>query len=258
MRNGEIKDCVRQLLARGVHEKPPPGKWHRSEQKKAAYLILLELQRIDVDRDEPRQMIVDWNEDRNDPPMPMSQARHHIVDLVDWVYDRAEKSDRRFELGCTGLLRDGGLAMRGVHFDPICLGPENCDYHQSRIGRSLDSFDEDAFYDNGWYTYLLNNFVNGMYAYKLYLELRYIAMEKGLSQRDPIYVGFRALAKRLSKKIKDDPSPMGVVRAMRVLEQVGLVKTVEKGRPGPHGKRANGYMRILPIPGVPDKDEDGQ
>lgn len=87
-----------------------------------------------------------------------------------------------------------------------------------------------------------------------YLELCHIEHERNLlpgTTKEPIYIGFRKLAERVSLRNRTAAyNKDTALNSIRLLEDNGFVKTIERGVSGTRRGRpmSNGYMRVLTAP----------
>ncbi len=255
-----IRPCVRALLE-GVEGYPKHGNWHISSQKRGAYLLALELKRVGCPKEMTVTILLGWNEHKNFPPIPGYKTRSHVIDLVEWVYHKSSS-----KLSCHGILRNGGAALNGNIFDPICwenVG-KTCSFHSAFQERKfsddpLSPPDLRQYMQSGWPHYLQER--NGIVADYAYRILTHLEAEGGLMPGDIIFVGFRELHMRYIRRRKDHISLQTICRAVKRLESEGLVEVAERGIGTIEARKANGYRRILPLPSPPTlgskKSENG-
>ncbi len=241
-----IKPCVVESIVQGVIEECHIRKWKFSKRWQAAIILISEWKRLGYDQEKIKSMVLDWNR-LNKPPLNSKQVERNLLPLVDWVFEK------RIEYGCKKKL----LELR------ICfIEKRGCLYYEAYLrnrAKSLTVYPEEDFDKNGWPGYLKKNFEKGFLAEVIYREMRTFASDKGVSQDGIVYVGFEYLARRISAEYKDlSPTAMAVCRAMKVLEEVDLLRKVAKGCFGGKGfRRANGYQRTMPIPTPqPDVSEE--
>lgn len=232
------KDCIKNLYEQGIDGWPSRAKWNKSNQKDAAYLISMELRRLGKPLEEAIDLILQWNREKNDPPVPKDKI---LTDVVDLVF----KQNPPWELGCKGILVDRGLCLREQG--------EHCKYWEKLTKRQKppDQWDVNDFDRNGWPEYLRKCYKNGELLIRTYLAIRMFAAAKLLSQGDPIMVGIRTIRQWIVRYWKDfNPSLMGISSALHTLEDCGLLIKLESGTPGDHSRNANVYKIVYPIPKV--------
>ena len=232
-----IKPCVEESILPGVTEDSHYRKWKFSKRWEAAKILISEWKRLGYDKEKTKSMVLDWNR-LNKPPLTPKQVEENLLPLVDWVFKR------EFEYGCKKKL----LELR------VCFIKERrCLYYEEysrNKAKSLSIYPDEDFDKNGWPGYLRKNYEYGLLAEVIYREMRTFASDKGVPQDGIVFIGFEYLARRITIEYKDIfPTAMTVCRAMKVLEEVGLLRKVSKGCFGGKGlRRANGYQRIMPIP----------
>ena len=101
----KLKTCLQEYLDEGMSESPEMSRWHTSTYKAFAMFLIADLKRLGFDRNKVKKIIREWNEQRNNPPMPAKEADRHLYDLVDWTYDKFQ-----YEYGCS---KDGNLDKEG-------------------------------------------------------------------------------------------------------------------------------------------------
>ena len=163
-----------------------------------------------------------------------------IQTKVEWVYNTQTHG-----LTCTGALDRAGLCHKSknrCHFHelntaarqwikslhPVVLPDE--------IKKRLDKLHPTDVSYAGW----------------TYLELFRLEQENGLlpgNPKEPILIGFRPLAVKVTAHNKSPGFDRHhAVKYVRLLEDIGVIKTVVKGKAGTIGRRmANGYIRLIPI-----------
>lgn len=234
------KDCILKLLNEGVDGYPNRGKWDKSNQKEAAIYISMEARRLGDSMAKTMDLILEWNQEKNDPPLPKTKI---LTDVVSYVYEQNPPP----QLGCKRQLVRKGYCLRERG------GP--CKYWEELTKRQKppDKWEFNDFDRNGWPEYLRKCYKNGELLIRIYYAIRIFAADKLLSQKDPIMIGVRTIRKLIIQYWKDiNPSLMSICSALHILEDCGLLVKLESGAPGDHSRRSNVYRIIYPIPRIPD------
>jgi len=103
---------------------------------------------------------------------------------------------------------------------------------------------------------------DAIYAEWTYLELLRLEQEKKLlpgNPKEPIFIGFRALASRIINSNRATGYDKHCAcKSIRLLEDAGFIKTVVRGISGTMRRRANGYIRLLTKPISPKYNSESQ
>lgn len=232
-----MKSCLQELLDHGIHEPPFNWKWHRSKHKEVAKFIISEFMRLGRGREDVRVRIREWNTGKNTPSMPQREARRHLDDLVDWMYDHFTGG-----YGCNdkGPLVTGGYCFRMER---------TCPYWEEfrRINSATNYPHDPKEYDlRGWPSYLMKEYPNGRLADYVYRTIR---SANNRSQSSKINISLHKIAEKILSNTREfsEISIMQVFRATNVLINEGLMEKVESGIAGPKSGKANGYILIYPI-----------
>lgn len=171
----------------------------------------------------------------------------HITTIeraVTYVYRKQEHL-----LTCTGRLKAEGLCFKTIR-------PCRFDQEDQEIRSGRRSATTVAIPDVGKYLPGANH-ADVLYATLAYTELAKVEAERNLIPGDaaePILIGFRGLAARVVTEHQRPGFDRNVAcTVIRLLEDVGLIKRVVQGRSGRMNRQANGYIRVLPPPPVPDQ-----
>ncbi|OGC76210.1 MAG: hypothetical protein A2Z27_03545 [candidate division Zixibacteria bacterium RBG_16_50_21] len=242
-----LKTCLLELLQNGVRETGNPRKWESMARRRVAIYILMEMKRLGYSLERASQEILAWNE-KNAPSLNQKQVDKNLIPLVAWVFEKGG------ELGCKKSLLEHKICF---------IENRACDYYEEFLKnrRGADNlYDEQEFIRKGWEYYLRENYCNWMTAVAIYEELRTFGREKGISQDGKVNIGCARLGARIKLRYKDiDTSPMAVYRGLMTLVEVGLMTIPERGYYGrSRWKKANGYIRIMPIPDLPEPINSGE
>lgn len=184
--------------------------------------------------------LIEWN-GRGANPWPPYKLHKAIVDYVMWVYDNKTK------LGC-GALRGYGFCVK----PQSRCGFEEADIKGANVLRGCKFPEVRQFKSLGWPEYLLKGYPNGADAVQVYEVLVRTVVERNLTFSDPLYIGFREIARTSFAMWKFGMNSMAACRGMKVLtEDEKLVKLVVRGSGKRNSHQANGYRLVLPVPEVP-------
>lgn len=178
-------------------------------------------------------------------------TRDHLRNIekaVTWVYDEAERG-----LSCRGALVREGLcfiADRTCRFNQI----EN-DLYAERVAQTPNGL------PTAWTEYFERVHPTEVwFARMTYGEL--VRQESRLrctpgNPNTPILVGFRAIADAVRARERTQAFTKGqALRSVHRLVEVGLVLKVVQGKSGTASRKANGYVRVVPIPPPPSVRSD--
>jgi hypothetical protein len=168
-----------------------------------------------------------------------TEALKNIASAVTWVYAKQEHG-----ITCAGALNREGLCFRT---ERACRFQEIDSTNRQAI-RNANPIILPAEVS----TYLeAAHPSEAIYARWTYTELLYLEQERNLipgDLREPIFIGFRALAMRVSMRNKTPGyNKHEACKAIKLLEDCKLVKRVVHGKAGYMQRMANGYARITPI-----------
>lgn len=166
-------------------------------------------------------------------------ALKQIKTKLDWVYKKQTQG-----LTCTGTLNRYGIC----HKDKKRCRFQEQDIEVRQWIRSTHPIvlTEDV-------TRFLGPLhpTDALYAGWTYLELFRLEHERNLipgNQKEPIFIGFRALASRvIAQNGRAGYDRHCACKYIRLLEDAGFIKTVVKGKAGKMQRKANGYIRLTPI-----------
>ena len=249
----EMKDCIRKLYYNDWRGDPTRG-----ENFYLVRWLILEFARMSFSDHEVLDKIVNWGEKvyKNMPLKKIESLKKHVHAIL---------KDPK-ELGCPP--KKSKIGYRSVLSDICFREYEECLYHKEfkRLQGNLRSLKvRETMYEKfGWPEVLLNyNPSLGFYADLIYKIFRNWEREHQIPPGEKLCLGYREMTKRIQlmhKGIK--PYPMDALRTTRLLEEVGLIQIVERGkRRGEKAisqPRANGYKRVIPIPKPPANKLDVQ
>lgn len=231
-----MKDCLKIHFERGLQE--------GFDENTTGYYIVTELIRLGYSREQIVAEMDRWYKKMGKTLSP-NRFKEKVISVIDWAFRNPR------ELGCS---EKGSLKMFGY-----CLEKNDrectCEYKDRmiKIRKILSNpkhFNETAFHEYGWPEFLLKAKKGaGFYAAEVYKLIRRTETLRGLIPGDIVFLGFAEMRSFFLTQYRDlRPSLMAMVRAIRVLEEFGLIKCVIKGKRGKAARQANGYRRVLPIP----------
>lgn len=168
-----------------------------------------------------------------------SDTLKQIESAVTWVYKKQEHG-----ITCEGALNREGLCFRTNR---------TCRFHAiDKANRQAIRNANPVVLPDEVSTFLESAHPSdAIYARWTYTELLHLEHERSLipgDYREPIYIGFRALAVRVAMRNKGPGYDRHTAcKAIRLLEDCRLVKRVVTGKAGYMRRMANGYARIIPI-----------
>jgi len=235
-----MKDCLKIHFERGLQ-----GGF---DENSTSYYIVTELIRLGYSQEQIVAEMDNWYK-KMGKTLPPNRFKERVISVIDWAFRNLR------ELGCS---EKGSLKMFGY-----CLkknDPEyTCEYKERmiKIRKVLSNpkhFNESAFHEYGWPEFLLKVKKGaGFYAAEVYKLIRRTETLRGLIPGDIIFLGFAEMRRSFMTQCRDlRPSQMTMFRAIKILEEFGLIKCVVKGKRGIARRQANGYRRILPIPKPPE------
>ena len=245
-----MKDCIKRYFYEGWTGDPT-----RQENHRIVAWLVIELHRMRFKDEEVLDKMVSWANKsyHNIPARKLESLKRHVLAIL----------KKPYELGCPR--KKSKYNYQSVLADICFREVDTCFYHEefNRMQHNLKTLkiDETNYHRYGWPKYLLENHGSyGFYADLIYSIMREWESENNIPPGGKLYISYRKMTEKIQLiHIGPKPYPMEAVRATRVLEQVGLVEIVERGRR--RGERAisqpraNGYRRILPIPKPPDTQE---
>ena len=245
-----MKDCIKKYYYEGWTGDPT-----RQENHRIVAWLVLELHRMGFKDEEVLDKMVSWANKSffNIPQRKLESFKRHVLAIL----------KTPFELGCLKKKSESGYQSM---LSDICLREEEtCFYHEefNRIKHNsrVLRINETNYHMYGWTQYLLENYgSNGFYADLIYGIMREWEADNNIQPGGKLFIGYRQMTQRIQFiRRGSKPHPMEALRATRVLEEVGLIEIVERGkRRGERAisqPRANGYRRILPIPRLPHTQE---
>lgn len=171
-----------------------------------------------------------WNRER----------QRQIEKAVEWAYSKEAKLPT-----CNGVLKSSGLCFklqRRCEFDE----------RMKRRAQELTSAAPQAL------PFASEKLLSGAhptdiyYAKYVYAALAAIERERGIAsgkEDQPILVGLRVLAERVCGLARTPGfEKTAAQKTLRLLCDVGLVRQVVKGSAGRFRRKANGYIRVMPVP----------
>lgn len=230
-----IRDCLAEHYIQNLD---------RSELFKAAVRLSDDLKRRKFEEPEVHRMVLATLISR----LGVLDRNHlkSIEKAVAWVFGEQARG-----LSCTGALSHEGLCFvrqRGCRFDR-----QRQELHASRVAAAQAVCPDLAV--------LLDMLAHELdrahpsesrMAAWTYQELATIEKEHDVvpgNEDHPIYAPLRALADRIRARHQTQGYDRYTARRMlHLLEDLGWVKLVEKGKPGTRAGKSNGYMRVLPPP----------
>ena len=236
----KLKTCLQEYLDEGISESPEVSRWHKSIYKSIAMFLISDLKRLGFDRNKVKEMIRNWNEQRNDPPMPAKEADGHLYNLVDWVYDKF-----KYEFGCG---KDGDLYKEGICF----IDKRECPYFDEmiRLNNNPYRFFGKDYDDLGWGKYLSKEYKNGRLMGYVYKTIRKQCLIKNSRVA---FIGFHRIANSILNETREYTKfhDMDIHRAVTNLINEGLIIKVETGKSGKNSQLSNGYEIVYPVPQLP-------
>ena len=238
-----LKDCIKKLFHEDWRGDPTS-----SDNFPIVRWLILEFVRLGFSDQDVLDKMICWGEKvyPNTPPRIIESLQKHV---------RAILVDPK-ELGCPR--KKSKIGYNSVLSDICFRDAEECYYHKefNRIQGNLRSLkvSETMYEKFGWPECLFKyNPSHGIYADLIYKIFREWERENQIPPGEKLCIGYREMVKRIQFKRKGvKPYLMVAVRTTRLLEEVGLIKLVEKGkRRGAKAvsqPRANGYKRMIPIP----------
>lgn len=176
--------------------------------------------------------------------LTLGREQHQQVEkAVTWVFDEQEHG-----LTCTGVLAREGMCFkteRRCRFDEQAQ-----DLHTERVASTSQGL------PTAWTQYLEGVhptevlFVSWTYAELVRYELKNRCTPG--DERTPIFVGYRVIADGVRATRRTGVFDKNVaLRSVRRLQEIGLVRMVVKGESGTRRRKANGYVRVVPVPQPP-------
>ena len=203
--------------------------------------LISDLKRIGFDKNKVKKMIREWNEQRNDPPMPAKAADSHLYNLVDWVYDKF-----KYEYGCG---KDGELYTEGVCF----IDKRECPYYNELIRLNNDPYRSSGkiYNELGWTEYLSKEYRNGRLMDYVYKTIRNQCL---IRDSRVAYLGVHRIGNLIVDQTREITKfhDMDIYRAVTNLINEGLVIKVETGKSGKNSRLSNGYEIVNPVPQLPE------
>ncbi|HAH32379.1 MAG TPA: hypothetical protein DCL44_08715 [Elusimicrobia bacterium] len=167
------------------------------------------------------------------------ESLKQIETALNWVYKKQDHP-----LTCSGALWNEGLCHKATtrcRFNEI-------DSENRQFVKKLNPIIPPAAVDK--YLEGLHP-TEALFARWTYLEFLRLEQEHNLlpgNPKEPIYIGFRAIAARVAMRNKTlSYDRHTACNSVRLLEDNGFIKTVFKGTPGTMRRKANGYIRLTPI-----------
>lgn len=103
----KMRPCVQKLLSQGASE---------GERDNAAFCIMLELKQCGVTKEQIEEILINWNRDKNNPPLTNSKS---------WLESKLKEINRGYRLNCT----KGQFAEL---LKSKCI-PDVCQYKKTKI-----------------------------------------------------------------------------------------------------------------------------
>ena len=236
----KLKTCLQEYLDEGISEGPEVSRWHKSTYKTVAMFLIADLKRLGFDKNKVKKMIREWNEQRNDPPMPAKEADSHLYNLVDWVFENFS-----YEYGCS---KDGDLYKEGLCF----RDKRECPYYNELIRLNNNPYRSSGkiYHELGWAEYLSKEYGNGRlmdYVYKT-IRNRCLIIDSRVA-----YLGVHRIGNSILEQTREYTKfhDMDIHRAVTNLINEGLIIKVEAGKPGKNSRESNGIEIVNPVPQLP-------
>lgn len=181
-------------------------------------------------------------------PAPARESISLINKTIVWVF-----SSQAHPLTCTGILLREGICQRHEM---------SCRFYEidQEKRKPLLQLSPQVLPHNIEHRLQQLHPAHATYAIWTYRELFRIEQERHLipgNHKEPILVGFRALAARISTHYRTPGYDKdAAARSIRLLIDADLVKKVEQGRAGAMARKANGYIRIIPMSGKYNTESD--
>jgi len=206
----KIRPCVFAALKSGAQD--------RDHLKKMTHAIIYEFDRLQMGKADIKMILLDWNL-KSYRVLSAGDAKRQLCGYVDWFFKLKDRklSCKALEVCC--VYPNGGCAFK----------PAQC-----REGFSLPFSLLDAM------AYLEKEYRPHGYLMGLLLKVLF-AVQKDKNSKNIIFVGVRELRARLNHDEGHNLDIMTILRALNMLEEVGIIK-ITHGKSGTFGTRqANGY-----------------
>jgi len=234
-----MKDCLKAHFEKGLQD--------GLDENRTLYYIITELIRLGYSKEKIARKIDSWFK-KMGKKLPPNKFKEKVLSVIDWALKRPR------ELGCSakGSLKILGYCLKENVPNYTCRYEERMKTIR-KILSNPKHFNESAFHDYRWPEFLFRVKKGaGFYATEVYKLIRRTETLRGLIPGDIVFLGFAAMQQFFLTEYRGlCPSQMTMFRAVKVLEEFGLIKQVIKGKRGETSKQSNGYRRILPIPKPP-------
>jgi len=232
-----LRDCLKTILETGSQ---------KSEAHIHAYLLAKEFKRLDWSLEIAIGAIDKWSE-HCDPPL-MGSGLSSIYKTVNKVY---EKDDPPLSCAEDRFLKENGYCFLKSEND------SSCEFNNAvqLIKEFLRNRKIQEVGWNDWERYFQHKYKSiWLYLVAFYSTLKRVEIERGIPQNGTIFIGFRAIRNSILLRYRDyRPSLETLCMCSKVLEDEGLItaQRVPHSKRGAYRKQANGYMRVVPLPPVP-------
>lgn len=233
-----MKSCLKEYWDKFEEKYPPGGNWAKSELKKISFLIAMELRRLGYSEIDAQFEFRKWLNERCLVRISPQDADNHVFGAVTWVYNKPYR-----ELGCS---KKGKLVQEGYCFKDYRPCSYDRKYNQSKIiSKRLKN--PGAYSDFGWPGYLQRTYKSGRLINEIYIQIVIGYLD---SPFKAVCIGMAKITHLILSTTKEFKilHPPQIARAIRILENEGLIITVEKGRPGKDSGKSNCYLVVDPPP----------
>lgn len=211
-----LRDCVKEALDKGSAR--------GLEFRKMRHAIIAELKRLGYESSEIKDSLLEWNK-RCEKPLSLSERKIQLLGYADWFFKKNCKT------GCRAL-------------EDYCVGKDKCQFYLRATYQNRQKTQKLPFDIQELEKFLTGRFKAEGYVMMLVVRaLEHFQHEKATGET--ILVGFRTMSSVIRDRLGHNILPMTVFRAMRFLEEEGVLKKVVVGKPGSFTHQANGY-RFLP------------
>ena len=160
-----LRQCVSLALKNGTHG--------NAAFKKMRHAIIFELNRIGIEKEKIKDMLLDWNK-RNEKPLSLGDARRQLHDYTDWFLGTNCK------LSCKAL-------------EDYCTGKTTCKFYIQKTDNFQKEYQDNAPFNHAELQKYLEEKYPGE-AYELLTIIQALRRFQSDKQVTTIYIGFRGIA----------------------------------------------------------------